>query len=208
MKRAAWSVLLVALAFESHSLVIQLEAGERECFMLQVQAKAVVSGNFEVIKPNKMSQLLSVTVSGKNSQKPLYETKGYPEHSFVIEVEEDDLLDMCLANGYVGATDKITRSVGFAIRVTSTYTDTGSPDEKVGSLNGLLQTSKELNEGLLTLIDHQAYMRQRESSHRKIIQNTKTRVYYWTCAECLVLVGLAIWQILYIRAFFETKRRI
>lgn len=208
MKRSVWSVLLVVLAFGCHSLVIQLEAGERECFMLQVHAKAVVSGNFEVIKPNKMSKPLTVTITGKNNRMPIYETQGQAEDSFAFEVDEDGILDMCMANGNVDATDKITRTVGFAIRVTSTHTDAGATDEKVGSLTDLLQFSEELNEGLLTLIDHQAYMRQRESSHRKIMQNTKTRVYYWTCAECLVLVALAIWQILYIRAFFETKRRI
>ena len=77
-----------------------------------------------------------------------------------------------------------------------------------GSLESLLDVSEQLNEGLLTLTDHQAYMRRREDSHRKTLASTKTRVLWWTLAESAVLVLISLWQIFFIRRFFETKRRL
>ena len=29
---------------------------------------------------------------------------------------------------------------------------------------------------------------------------------YWSIAEAVILLGMALWQITYIRTFFETKR--
>lgn len=206
MRRGVWCWALAAAG--ATGLVIQLEAGERECFMLEVKSKAAVAGNFELIKPNKLAKPLWVTVTSEDAAKPLYESRGSPEGTFAFDAPGSGVIDMCLANGSKENTDGVSRSVGFAIRVTSTHTEIANTDEKTGSLTELLEFSEELNEGLLTLMDHQAYMRQREAGHRKVILTTKTRVYYWTCAECFVLVALAVWQILYIRAFFETKRSI
>ena len=112
-------------------------------------------------------------------------------------------MDICIANGKKGANDGQPRTVGFAIRTTVHHAEAAA-----GSLDALLDVSEELNEGLLTLTDHQAYMRRREENHRRTLDSTRSRVLYWTCGETLVLVGLSLWQILYIRAFFETKRRL
>ena len=38
--------------------------------------------------------------------------------------------------------------------------------------------------------------------------STRSRVLWWTVAETAALVALSLWQVLYIRAFFETKRRL
>jgi len=133
----------------------------------------------------------------------LYETRGQPDGTFAFDVASDGVMDICIANGKKGANDGTPRTVGFAIRTTVK----GTADEE-GSLDALLDVSEELNEGLLTLTDHQAYMRRREENHRRTLDSTRSRVLYWTVGETLVLLALSAWQILYIRAFFETKRRL
>jgi hypothetical protein len=78
----------------------------------------------------------------------------------------------------------------------------------VGTLESLLDVSEQLNEDLLTLTDHQGYMRRREETHRRTLATTANRVMYWTAGESVVLVALSVWQIMFIRSFFETKRRV
>lgn len=56
------------------------------------------------------------------------------------------------------------------------------------------------------LRDHQEYMRAREEQHRNTVSSINSKVYWWTLAEAVILVGMAVWQILYIRTFFEVKR--
>mmetsp|Transcript_5979 Transcript_5979/g.8467 ORF Transcript_5979/g.8467 Transcript_5979/m.8467 type:complete len:206 (-) Transcript_5979:1423-2040(-) len=188
-------------------LVVRLEAGERECFMIEVTAGAAVSGNYELIKPNDKAKPLSVTVSSEDAEKALYANHGSPDGTFAFDVKDGGILDLCLANGKKGKSDGIARSVGFAIRVTSQHTVIENVDN-AGSLNELLEVAEQLNEGLLTLTDHQSYMREREETHRKTLTTTKSRIFYWTCIETIVLVLLALWQIISVRHFFEIKRRI
>ena len=100
--------------------------------------------------------------------------------------------------------DGRARTVGFAIRASVHHPSTDGE----GSMDALLDVSEELNEGLLTLTDHQAYMRRREEHHAAVLESTRARVLWWTVAETAVLIALSLWQILTVRAFFETKRRL
>ena len=61
---------------------------------------------------------------------------------------------------------------------------------------------------LKTMQDHQSYMRRRESDHRAVSEITNERVWKWTVAEAVVLVALSVYQIMYLRSFFETKKRL
>jgi len=207
-----WTVACVLFAAPASALVVRLEPGERECFMLEVQAGAAVSGNFELIKPTDTNKPLplAVTLTTEDEDQPLYEIKNAPDGTFALDAKQGGIWDLCIANGKLGKSDGIARSVGFAIRVTSQHTviDDNKEDATAGSLNDLLELSEQLNEGLLTLTDHQTYMRQREATHEKTLRTAKARVYWWTVAESVVLFILAVWQIVYIRQFFEIKRRV
>ena len=264
LRRRALVLAAFALA-ACDGLVIRLEAGERECFLIDVKAEAAVSGNFELIS-EVSSKPLTVVVSGEaTAGGPLYETVGEPDGTFAFDVGGDGVIDICIANGKKGRNDGLPRTVGFAIRTTvhrqgsdSTSlqrersararsrnsihasralremiarpkisrnerqtAEIGAPKlgmshlvvaqvhhaaDEEGSLDALLDVSEELNEGLLTLTDHQAYMRRREENHQHTLASTRTRVFYWTIGETVVLVALSLWQIFYIRGFFETKR--
>ena len=94
---------------------------------------------------------------------------------FTFDVGGDGVIDICLANGKKRGNDGLPRTVGFAIR-----TSVHHADNEEGSLDALLDVSEELNEGLLTLTDHQAYMRRREENHQHTLASTRTRVFYWT----------------------------
>ena len=64
----------------------------------------------------------------------------------------------------------------------------------------------EFSVGVATMVDHQSYMRQREEHHRDMTESTNAKVLWWTIGESTVLLILALWQIVYIRKFFEVKR--
>jgi len=195
-------LLAALLLAASRALVIRLEPGERECFLLEVKKEAAVSGNFELIS-EVAARPLAVVVSGEAGAAPLYETKGEADGTFAFDVADDGVVDLCVANGNKAQHDGIARTVGFAIRSAVHHDEAGE-----GSLDALLDVSEELNEGLLTLTDHQAYMRRREEHHDEVLRSTRSRVLWWTVAETVALIALSLWQVLYIRAFFETKRRL
>ena len=184
--------------------MIRLEAGARECFLLDVSKEAAVSGNFELISEGVTPEPLGVVVSGAAGADPLYETHGQPDGTFAFDVADDGVVDLCLSNGDASNNDGRARTVGFAIRASVHHPSSDGE----GSMDALLDVSEELNEGLLTLTDHQAYMRRREEHHAAVLESTRARVLWWTVAETAVLIALSLWQILTVRAFFETKRRL
>ena len=48
----------------------------------------------------------------------------------------------------------------------------------------------------------------REELHRETVGSTNDKVVWWSVAEAAVLCAMTLWQVLYIRTFFETKRSI
>jgi len=51
-------------------------------------------------------------------------------------------------------------------------------------------------------------MKQREEEMRSTNENTNSRVLYFSVFSMLCLVGLATWQVLYLRKFFKSKKLI
>jgi hypothetical protein len=50
--------------------------------------------------------------------------------------------------------------------------------------------------------------KQREDVHKITLDSISMKVMCWTVLEAVILVAMSFWQIMYIRSFFETKRRL
>lgn len=152
------------------------------------------------------------------------------EGTFLVDIssdipKEDYVYSFCVGNGVVGrgewpneygdkpeGSDGRDRKMGVNFRAIE---DSGGQE---GGEKGteeerriLKETEKEARaflESLKTMQDHQSYMRRRESDHRAVSEITNERVWKWTIAEGVVLAALSIYQIMYLRSFFETKKRL
>ncbi len=94
-------------------------------------------------------------------------------------------------------------SVGFSFKTDNILDENIAGEE---SIRRLIALGNSLTKGLHNLMDHQSYMRQREEQHANEMESISNRVFIWTIVEAIVLVGMAIWQILYISNFLEVKR--
>eukprot|EP00434_Breviolum_minutum_P007232 symbB.v1.2.006382.t1/scaffold358.1/size381540/5 len=56
------------------------------------------------------------------------------------------------------------------------------------------------------ILDQQQYAMVREAVHRETAESTNARVMWWTFAEVAVLIGLAFFQVSYLRNHFEHKQ--
>lgn len=57
-----------------------------------------------------------------------------------------------------------------------------------------------------SISDEQEYLVIREQSHRDTAESTNSRVVWWSLTETAILVSICLFQIWYIRRFFEVKR--
>ena len=188
---------------------VQIEPEEIECFIVTASPGVPITGSFEVIQPDP--KFITVTARGPNGylhfeKKPStdFEKEDREDASegfFSFDAEEEGDYTMCIANGSEGNNDGITRLVAFNFRAVRV----GEQDYQ---FVGLQSELADLKEGLALMRDHQSYINQREDVHKSTIESINIKVLCWTILEAIILIAMALWQISYIRSFFETKRRL
>jgi hypothetical protein len=67
---------------------------------------------------------------------------------------------------------------------------------------------KALSELLSQVKDEQAYIVVRERTHRNTAESTNARVKWWSVFQLGVLVGMCIFQVWWLKRFFEVSRRL
>lgn len=206
-KYAILCVFLCALV-KVLSYSIDILPGGKECFIVQTSVGVPITGSFEVIHPD--AKYITVQVTGPQGFLH-YEKKANPEETeekedssegfFSFDAELAGEHTLCISNGDDSDNDGVPRLIAFNFRA--------SPEgEQDYQFVGLQSELADLKEGLNLLRDHQSYMNQREDVHKATLESINTKVLCWTALEAIILIAMAIWQIMYIRSFFEIKRKI
>lgn len=75
----------------------------------------------------------------------------------------------------------------------------GHVDDISGTLRGLEAELRQIHEGML-------YLRAREAELRDLNEATNTRVAWLSITSLAVCIGLCVWQIFYLKNFFQRKK--
>jgi len=65
---------------------------------------------------------------------------------------------------------------------------------------------ERLSQGMDTILSLVRFHKEREASHRDLAEEMNTRVVLWSLVEVIVLIVLSIFQVYYLRHFFNVKR--
>jgi len=196
---------LAPFLYSSSALTVEVKSESSECYSLELEKGTRFSGNYEVLTEDFEWDSVDVKVTGPTPHRTVhYTSTGKEEGSFSLEAADSGDHVLCLTNTD-GAEDVV---LGFALR-----SDELSPDAAPGvateeNVKSMIQVANELTQGLDMLADHQEFMRVREDTHRQTVARTSDKLMWWSGTEAVVLSAMSIWQILYIRTFFETKRSI
>ncbi|CAO3614930.1 unnamed protein product [Mucor fragilis] len=66
----------------------------------------------------------------------------------------------------------------------------------------------ELAESIFAVKAQQEYIVVRERQHRDTAESTNARVKWWSMAQLGLLVSVCLWQVYYLKRFFEVKRAV
>ena len=115
---------------------------------------------------------------------------------------------ICFKNRYSDSEDDF--SVGFNVRVTTPQRslDSGEfgPDGKRASQ--LVKRASTILEDWAVLRDHFDFLRNREAVHKEKSDSIIYRLERWTLTEAFIVIGMAFFQVMYWKKFFEKKRYI
>jgi hypothetical protein len=189
------------------AFTVDVESGQSACFVLELEKGSSFSGNYEVLTPDLDLSTIDIKVTGPkpHSAEHYASSGGAEEGSFALEAADSGDHTLCLTNTGWSAT----ATLGFAFREDAKdLLANGAEAATEENVKSMIEVANELTQGLDMLADHQEFMRVREDVHRATVSHTNGQVLWWSVAEAAVLAAMALWQVVYIRTFFETKRPI
>jgi len=130
----------------------------------------------------------------------VYEGVRETEGKYTFNTYSPGLYSFCFSNRMSTLTPK---TVSFIITIgESTNNDVAKREHLTPLENSIMQ----LSEGVTAIQAEQDYMKIREQAHRNTNESTNARLLWWAIFEALVLVAMSVWQVYYLRRFFEVKR--
>ncbi|SMQ46462.1 unnamed protein product [Zymoseptoria tritici ST99CH_1A5] len=193
-------LLLSFLTFSilSHAHNIQLKAHSRECFheSLHKDDQMIVtfqvgdrefggSGNLDIDfwlqDPNNQIIFNQHTVSSG-------------DHSLTAKV--DGKYEYCFSNEHWSAnTKEVSFNVHGVVYVPENEADKDPLEKEI----------REMSELMAQVKDEQNYITLRERTHRNTAESTNARVKWWSLLQLGVLAGEGIFQVWWLKRFFEVK---
>ena len=116
------------------------------------------------------------------------------DHSF--EADHDGRYEYCFSNEQWSANSK---EVSFNVHGVVFVSEAEAPQDP------LEKEVRRLNELLALVKDEQAYIVMRERVHRNTAESTNARVKWWSIFQLGVLIGEGIFQVWWLKRFFEVS---
>ncbi|KAG2203744.1 hypothetical protein INT46_010678 [Mucor plumbeus] len=189
---------LLLLIQHACSMSVIIKPGEVQCYYeeLEVGEKITVSyqvgdgGNLDIdfwFQDPTDSIIISTTRTSSNS------------HS--LQANIDGKYTYCFSNEFSTVSEK---KVGFNIheniqKIHDSIKEHTYPLEK---------EIAELAESIFAVKAQQEYIVVRERQHRDTAESTNARVKWWSMAQLGLLVSVCLWQVYYLKRFFEVKRAV
>eukprot|EP01103_Thecamoeba_quadrilineata_P020370 TRINITY_DN86_c0_g2_i1.p1 TRINITY_DN86_c0_g2~~TRINITY_DN86_c0_g2_i1.p1 ORF type:complete len:191 (-),score=24.39 TRINITY_DN86_c0_g2_i1:31-603(-) len=180
----------------SSALIITVPPKSEECLIYSFQENVDVNLVFQVTSGGALD--IDVLVNGPD-QRVLVEAYKESEgkHSFTSASAGE--FRICFSNKFSHVSDKV---INFLIE------DSNSKLAKIDDVGPLEKGVLQLSEAIHNIKTENKYMRLRERAHRDTTESTNARVLWLTFAETLMLISVSLYQLYYLKSFFEVRKTV
>ncbi|KAI0219592.1 Transmembrane emp24 domain-containing protein 10 [Lamellibrachia satsuma] len=196
--------LLLASLVSVESVMFYLPANTKRCLKEEIHKDVLVTGEYTLSEgPGQKTNLRVTDAKGHI----LYNKEDASTGKFAFTTEEYDLFEVCFESKMVGGGRGADREVSLRIKhgVEAKSYENLAKAEKLKPLEIELKKLEDLSQ---SIVNDFAYMRSREEDMRDTNESTHSRVLYFSVFSMCCLIGLATWQVLYLRRFFKAKKLI
>eukprot|EP00164_Ancoracysta_twista_P002866 GFYU01003818.1.p1 GENE.GFYU01003818.1~~GFYU01003818.1.p1 ORF type:complete len:206 (+),score=53.02 GFYU01003818.1:94-711(+) len=190
-------ICVFAYANAVATLTFNIDPHKEECFYEEAQVEDPISGSYQVATGGYLD--VDTKVVGPDD-KILYSGERESEGSFAFIAKKQGIYRFCFSNKMSTLTEK---TVSFTLSIGEQ--NSANKVAKQEDLTPLEKSILKLSDGLHMVQAEQKYMRMRERVHRNTTESTNARVLWWSFFEAVLLVAMSLWQIYYLRRFFEVK---
>ncbi|KAJ9591571.1 hypothetical protein L9F63_001925 [Diploptera punctata] len=197
---AAFAVLIVNV----EGIMWKLHPNTHKCLKEELQSNVLVTGDYEVqdAPGQKVDYIVKDSKGHILSQKDDI-SKG--KFSFVTE--NYDTFEICFISRVPPQQRGIAQEVSLVTKrgvEAKNYEGLGEA-RKLKPLELELKRLEDLSDAI---VQDFSQMRKREEEMRDTNESTNSRVLYFSIFSMCCLLGLATWQVLYLRRFFKAKKLI
>ncbi|GME21960.1 GOLD domain-containing protein [Neofusicoccum parvum] len=178
---------------------IQLKAHSRECFHEQLHADDKMTVTFQVgDREFGGSGNLDIDFWIQNPANGMQvHERGVSSGDHSFTAASDGKYTYCFSNEHWAAN---TKEVSFNVHGIVYVPESEAPQDP------LEKEVRQLSELIAQVKDEQGYIVVRERTHRNTAESTNARVKWWSIFQLLVLIGEGIFQVWWLKRFFEVKR--
>ena len=198
-------VLFLFLMFDcTLGMYFHLPVDGEKCLREEIHKNVVVAGDYDVTVYEGVKVSLKVTDSNNHI---LYQNLDAKQGKFAFTTDDYDMFQICFKSegSFKGKLQphQVTLQMKRGIEAKN-YEDVAKA-EKLKPLEVELRRLEDLSTEIVNAF---TYMKKREEQMRDTNESTNSRVLYFSIFSMLCLIGLATWQVLYLRKFFKSKKLI
>ncbi|WVQ97696.1 hypothetical protein IAU59_004810 [Kwoniella sp. CBS 9459] len=195
-----------------NALHFYFESNEKRCFMEELPSDTIVEGHYKAYLWDeggnswKMDEAMGIHVSVEEltTAHVVVNTRGPAEGKFTFTSHEPGDHNICLHSNITGGwlnTQHIKMYLD--VNVGSSKNDNTADNSHVTTLSSKL---RDLNNKVADIQREQRYMREVEANFRDASELTNSRAVWWSLLQIAVLIGAGVWQMRYLKVYFEDKK--
>jgi len=198
-------LLTLLFAATARGLVTEILAHEEHCFFESLNEKDAFTVRFQVKKGGFLDIDLMIS---SPSEKVLHAAQRQTEQRLTFTAEQSGVYKVCFGNKFSSLTTKV---VVFQIDVSSKSSTSPKTELEAARTDDVNLVSKgvfELGDELAGVEEALRDLRGRMYVHHNTNESTNVRVFYWGIFEAVMTVSVSLFQVWYIKRFFEVRRAI
>ncbi|XP_061721643.1 transmembrane emp24 domain-containing protein bai [Cydia pomonella] len=188
----------------SEGIMWSLAPNTQKCLKEELHANVLVAGEYEVTE-----------VAGQRVDYTIRDSKGHilsqkdtiTKGKFTFVTETYDTFEVCFISKVPPERRSVSQDVHLDIKVgieAKNYEGIGEA-AKLKPMEVELKRLEDLSEAI---VQDFTLMRKREEEMRDTNESTNNRVLFFSVFSMVCLLGLATWQVLYLRRYFKAKKLI
>lgn len=187
-----------------NALMFHLSPNQKKCLKEEIHKDVLVTGEYALSDAPGQKTNLEVTDSKGES---FYRKDDVSKGKFAFTTHEYDMFEVCFTSHSAPGSHLGDREVSIVVKrgvEAKNYADIAKA-EKLKPMEVELKKLEDLAE---SIVNDFAYMRAREEEMRDTNESTHSKVLYFSLFSMCCLLGLAVWQVLYLRKYFKSKKLI
>jgi len=194
------------LAAVAEAVSFTLSADKDLCLQEDVQKDVLVVGNYDVEHGSASQFPVTIEITDSHNHR-VYMKEHISDGKFAFTSDDKDLFSICFIPQEKGMHSGSTRDATLEVKtgVEAKSYDQIAKAEKLKPMEAELRRLEDLSE---SIVSNFARMKQLEEQHRDTNESTNERVLHMSALSMIFLVGLAVWQVLYLKSYFKSKKLI